>query len=187
MGLSWALGQNKVDLLDVTLVCEDDIHTYRQTDRQTDRQAQTSLLDVVMVDATFLPFANFCPSSKIFEIFSCGGKGKPLLNDSCGGVRCVSLCLRVLLCPLLFFYLLRAGIPVLSFEGATEFVTSLFLSTVHCTPFEELECVAIEIVPDRQRCAVKVKMAIVRGISCLFIRIQGCPWAEGGDKGNLTP
>lgn len=52
-------------------------------------------------------------------------------------------------------------------------------------PFEELKCVAIEIVPDRPRCAVKVK--IVRGISCLFIGIQGCPWAEGGDKGNLTP
>ena len=70
----------------------------------------------------------FVQVQRIFEIFSFGGKGKPLLNDSSGGFCCVSyVSLRVLLCPPTF--LLSASVgwnSCLSFEGATEFVTSLF-------------------------------------------------------------
>ena len=38
--------------------------------------------------------------------------------------------------PLLFLYLLRARIPLLSFEGATEFVTNLFPFELYTTLFE---------------------------------------------------
>ena len=113
------------------------------------------------------------PAQKFFEIFA----SRYRLTPGLGALLCVIMSqgsfvppnISSICCGLEFlFYLLRARLSL----SPTFFS---FNFTV-----DPLKCAAIEIVVDRHRCAVKVKMAIARGISCLFIRIQGCPWAEGG-------
>ena len=79
-----------------------------------------------------LKFFKTCLCESIFRHKANHLSSAPMFSSPCR----VSLCLGVLLCPVLFLYLLRAQIPLLSFEGATEFVTNLFPFELYTTLFE---------------------------------------------------